>query len=72
MHRLINTWIPLAIVLTYRLIPARIRQLWSGGVSTSHLALAGIHGGGGWGSLFEHGRINLQGPDALWGTNKDA
>lgn len=65
-----NTYIPLTIVLIYRLIPARIRRLWSGGVSTSHLALAGIRRGGGWASFWENGRINLQGDDALWGTNK--
>lgn len=29
------------IVLTYRLIPCRIRRLWSRGTSTSHLALDG-------------------------------
>lgn len=63
-----RTFIPLVIVRTYRLIPARIRRVWSGGVSTSHLALASPS----WSSLWEHGRINLQGPDALWGTNKDA
>lgn len=30
----------ITIMRAYRLIPARVRQLWSLGTSTSHLALA--------------------------------
>ena len=35
----------LVLVLGYRLIPARVRRVWSFGKSTSHLALAELRSG---------------------------
>jgi len=35
----------IGIILVYRLIPKRIRRIWSFGDSTSHLALAGFRSG---------------------------
>jgi hypothetical protein len=43
--------IPLAIIKTYRLIPAEKRSLWSFGTSNSHLALASPS----WTSLLHYG-----------------
>lgn len=35
----------IAVVAGYRLIPSRVRRTWSGGTSTSHLALAALQSG---------------------------
>lgn len=50
--------LPLLIVRAYRLIPARIRRLWSFGSSTSHLALAALLAGGGWAVLLSYCRLS--------------
>jgi hypothetical protein len=60
--------LPLAIIRAYLLIPARVRWLWrlSGGVSTSHLALAAALSGESW-SAFRYARLSLgPGLSAAW------
>lgn len=48
--------IPLVIITAYRLIPARVRSLWSFGSSSSHLALQGIkEGQNGWRMIAQYG-----------------
>lgn len=63
--------IPRMIILTYRLIPARVRSLWSLGTSSSHLALASPS----WGSIWQYAgapalRIMLGVGSDGWGRDK--
>ena len=62
LRRLLLTGIPLAIILAYRLIPARIRHIWSFGTSSSHLALAHPS----WRALGHYSRFKLASPDGGW------
>lgn len=56
--RVFTLLLPLAVVSTYRLIPARLRGLMFPGPSTSHLALADIHSGrNGWSAIRAHCRV---------------
>lgn len=63
---------PRFIILVYRLIPVRLRALWSGGTSSSHLALASPS----WASIWRYalapawrGIAERGGPD--WGDPRD-
>jgi hypothetical protein len=42
------TWLLVAIIVTYRLIPARVRGLWRFNGPTSGVTLERVRAGGGW------------------------
>lgn len=57
--------LPLAITLAYRLIPARVRALWSLGSSSSHLVLASPS----WATFRSAATLHLaEGQPHTWGT----
>jgi hypothetical protein len=55
-----SSLIALAVIGAYRLIPCRVRRVWSFGKSTSHLALAAARNGEGF-SSFRYARFGLHG-----------